>query len=184
MTKVGRRTFIKDAPAARTALWVMLAAPFTVQASFASECSGLRPDAKIAWEAALKQSDAGHAQWATGDASAIKKMWADTDDVTIFGGLGAYERGWKQVAARLDWSATQFSPPASGNTNWTKEIVSVHICNDISVATQIEQFTARMEPAKDERRRFVRVTLVWRNGLDGWKIVHRHGDALQPKHAP
>src|SRR5438067_40171 len=94
-----RRTFIKNAPAARTALWVMLAAPFTVQASFASECSGLRPDAKIAWETALKQSDVGHAQWATGDASAIKKMWADTDDVTIFGGLGAYERGWSQVAA-------------------------------------------------------------------------------------
>ena len=162
----------------------ILAASLMVEASLASECAGLRPEAKAAWEAALKQSDAGHAQWATGDASAIKKLWANTDDVSIFGGLGAYERGWDQVGARLDWSATQFSAPASGNTDWKKEIVTAHVCNDISIATQIEQFTARMEPAKDERRRFVRVTLVWRNGPDGWKIVHRHGDALQPRHVP
>ena len=162
----------------------IFAASLMVQTSSASECPGLRPEARIAWEAALKQSDAGHAQWATGDASVIKKMWANTDDVTIFGGLGAYERGWDQVGARLDWSATQFSAPVSGNTDWQKEIVSVHVCNDISIATQIEQFTARMEPAKDERRRFVRVTLVWRSGPDGWKIVHRHGDALQPRHVP
>jgi hypothetical protein len=54
-------------------LGVILAAPLTVQASLASECVGLRPETKSAWEAALKQSDEGHALWATGDASAIKK---------------------------------------------------------------------------------------------------------------
>ena len=150
MTKIGSRTFIKNAA---TALGVMLAVPLMVQATFASECAELRPEAKIAWEAALKLSDAGHARWATGDASAIKTLWANMDEVTIFGGLGAYERGWDQVGRDLIGPLPN-PPPTSGNTNWQKELISVHICNDISIATQIEQFTARMEPAKEERRRF------------------------------
>ncbi len=157
--------------------------PFA-QASFASECAGLRPETKSAWEAALKQSDEGHALWATGDASAIKKMWAKTDDVTIFGGLGAYERGWNEVGPRLDWSASQFSSPTSGKTDWQRELISVHECDQISIATQIERFTARFGPANEERRREVRVTLIWRKDLEGWRIVHRHGDPVTPKSAP
>ena len=37
----------------------------------------------------------------------------------------------------------------------------MHVCDAISVVTQIERFTARSGPAKDERRVEVRVTLIY-----------------------
>lgn len=171
----------------KTALLIgaTLAGALTTQASaqpsdqiVGSQCPGLRPESRGAFEAALKQSDEAQAQWARGDTTAIKKMWAKTDDVTLFGGLGGFFRGWDQVGQRLDWAATQFSPPASGDTAWQRELISVHVCDAISVVTQIERFTARSGPAKDERRVEVRVTLILRNDQDGWRIIHRHGDPL------
>ena len=36
----------------------------------------------------------------------FKALWSHADDVVILGAFGGYERGWKQVSARLDWAAT------------------------------------------------------------------------------
>lgn len=36
-----------------------------------------------------------------GDAGPYKSLWSHRDDVTIFGGWGAYEQGWAAVAPRL-----------------------------------------------------------------------------------
>jgi ketosteroid isomerase-like protein len=152
--------------------------------SFASECPGLSPENKIIWEAALKRADEAQAIFVRGDPAPIKSMWAKTDDVTLFVAFGGYERGWDQVGPRLDWGARQFSPPASDSTGWRREHVSVQICDGVSTTVQIERFTARAGPAKQERQFEVRATLIWRKDADGWRIVHRHGDALTPRAAP
>jgi hypothetical protein len=128
--------------------------------SFASECPGLSPENKIVWEAALKRADEAQAIFVTGDPAPIKSMWAKTDDVTLFVAFGGYERGWDQVGPRLDWGASQFSPPASDNTGWRREHVSVQICEGVGTTVQIERFTARAGPAKQERQFEVRATLI------------------------
>ena len=43
-----------------------------------------------------------------GDPEPYKAGWSHADDVSIFGGWGAYERGWDAVAARLDWAASRY----------------------------------------------------------------------------
>jgi hypothetical protein len=44
-----------------------------------------------------------------GDAEPYKSLWSHADDVTIFGGWGAYEQGWTAVEPRLEWAASRFS---------------------------------------------------------------------------
>src|SRR4051812_4971076 len=42
-----------------------------------------------------------------GDAVPYAALWSRADDVMIFGGFGAYERGWAEVGLRLDWAASR-----------------------------------------------------------------------------
>jgi hypothetical protein len=48
-------------------------------------------------------------RFAQGDAEPYKSLWSRTDDVTIFGGWGAYEQGWAAVEPRLEWAASRYS---------------------------------------------------------------------------
>jgi hypothetical protein len=49
-----------------------------------------------------------------GDAEPYKSCWSRASTVSIFGGWGAYERGWDQVGPRLEWAAARF---VSGRIN-------------------------------------------------------------------
>ena len=48
-------------------------------------------------------------RFAQGDAEPYKSLWSRADDVTIFGGWGAYEQGWAAVEPRLEWAASRYS---------------------------------------------------------------------------
>ena len=52
----------------------------------------------------------------SGDPEPAKNFWSKADDVTIFGGWGAYELGWAQVGPRLEWAATRFA--CGFRSNW------------------------------------------------------------------
>jgi hypothetical protein len=45
----------------------------------------------------------------SGDPEPLKNRWAQAEDVSIFGGWGAYELGWEQVGPRLEWAAARFA---------------------------------------------------------------------------
>jgi hypothetical protein len=47
-------------------------------------------------------------QFANGDSEPYKACWSQAADVTIYGGWGAYERGWVQVEPRLEWAAARW----------------------------------------------------------------------------
>ena len=166
-------------------LGAIVSATTSIEKSVAAECPGLRLETKSTWEAALKQHDEAQAAFVRGDATAIKQMWSRTDDVTLFGaGAGgdvSWQRGWAQVGPRLDWAASQFSPPISDATQWERESITVNVCEGLASTVHIERFRARRGSAKEERRLEVRVTLIWRQEPLGWRIVHRHGDPLTPR---
>ncbi len=58
------------------------------------------------WDEFCGQRHGTIERFVNGDAGPYKQLWSHTDDVTIFGGWGAYEQGWDAVSRRLDWAAS------------------------------------------------------------------------------
>ena len=59
------------------------------------------------WDGFTKQLLDALRRFVQGDARPYKSQWSHRDDVTIFGGWGAYEQGWATVEPRLDWAASR-----------------------------------------------------------------------------
>ena len=60
------------------------------------------------WDEFTKQLVDALRRFVQGDAEPYKSLWSRADDVTIFGGWGAYEQGWVAVEPRLEWAASRY----------------------------------------------------------------------------
>jgi ketosteroid isomerase-like protein len=100
-------------------------------------------------------------------------LWCQADDVTIFGGWGAYEQGWVAVSRRLDWAASRF-----GQRNVDIDNLAAGSNGDLAYSIDIERNVALVDgPERPETA--LRVTHICRRAGDGWwQIVHRHADRL------
>ena len=56
------------------------------------------------WEEAQLQGAIANRNLLQGDSTDLKNLYSHSDDVTVFGGFGGNERGWKEVGPRLDWA--------------------------------------------------------------------------------
>jgi len=61
------------------------------------------------WDEFTKQLLEALRRFVQGNAEPYKSLWSRADDVTIFGGWGAYEQGWAAVEPRLEWAASRYS---------------------------------------------------------------------------
>jgi ketosteroid isomerase-like protein len=115
-----------------------------------------------------------------GDPAPMKAHWAQREDVTIFGGWGAYEVGWDQVGPRLDWAGARFD--AGG---WTRqEVMASGSSGDLGYTVSLERGEARLAGRDEAAPMLLRVTHVYRRVDGDWKLVHRHADAVVDKTPP
>lgn len=114
-----------------------------------------------------------------GDAEPYRNLWSHRDDVTIFGGWGAYEQGWAAVEPRLDWAASRYSEGWLDRENLLKGVGP-----DIAYSVDIERIGGRFDNAPEVREAPLRVTHVFRREEGRWRIVHRHADFLRPRQEP
>ena len=107
-----------------------------------------------------------------GDAGPRFEMWSHTDPVTVYG--AAYSPiGWAEVAPMFETLAASFSDCRS--CEW--EVVAADVGHDFAYLLAIERTTASVrgsEPAPY----MLRSTTIFRREDGGWKIVHRHADAI------
>ena len=131
-----------------------------------------------------------------GDAAPFAALWSRGDDVTIFGGFGAYERGWAEVGPRLDWAASRLG----GGDRLTVQRLAGHASPDTT--SQYELLTAGSSyellaagsggdlgyaVSLDRMREgagVLRVTHLFRREDGAWRIIHRHADPIAAKTAP
>jgi ketosteroid isomerase-like protein len=88
------------------------------------------------------------------------------------------ERGWENVAARLDWASSKYSDGIRSRTE-----ISGAVTSDFAYIVQTEvirSLAGRTEQSKQE----LRVTMMFRREPDGWRIVHRHADSLISSQSP
>jgi ketosteroid isomerase-like protein len=121
----------------------------------------------------LDKIDAAQEAFAHGRPDAFKALWLASDDVTLSGGHGGMvERGFRAVAARLDWASSTYREGVRSNA-----IVAGHVDGDFAYLVRNEVIEARIGGRPERERQELRVTMVFRRGGDGWRIVHRHADS-------
>ena len=131
------------------------------------------------WDDAMALAKKANLEVLRGNPEPIKRLYSHRDDVTVLGGFGGFERGWKEVGPRLDWAASQFS-----DGTYEQEDVSTIVGSDLAMTVTIERYSVRIAGAKEVIAQELRVTQVFRREADGWKLVHRHGDPLVNKKSP
>ncbi len=128
---------------------------------------------------AFEQVVAATQQFYAGDSAPFKALWSRGDDVTIFGGWGAYERGWEQVDKRLDWAASRFREGRG-----TVEPLGMSESGDLAYAVYLEKSEVQVEGQEARQPMVLRVTHIYRREDGVWKIIHRHADAVAQKVEP
>ena len=129
--------------------------------------------------AAIARLHAAMAKVANGDTSAIKALYAHSDDATSFYGWGGYEKGWEAVARRWDWAGQQFR---GGTVSYQR--VSAVATGELAYTTDIETFNAHMHGVEQPVAWSNRVTHIFRLERGEWRLVHRHANRLEARFEP
>ena len=114
-----------------------------------------------------------------GDATPYTALWSEAEDVTLFGAWGPIEQGHQQLADTFTWVADRFGP--EGET--VQDLRAIHQSGDLAVTVGFERGPARVD-GRPPIEMVIRVTHVYRQEADGWRLVHRHADfpTTDPRH--
>jgi ketosteroid isomerase-like protein len=134
--------------------------------------------AETSWEAAMTRLAAAQRDFANGDAAGLKGLYSHREDVTVYGGFGGCERGWSEVAPRLDWAASHFS----GGT-YNQQDLSATVGTDVACLVSLERWSYTDPRNRVDTLLELRVTQVFRREEGEWRLVHRHADPLMQKRA-
>src|SRR5262252_9723841 len=107
--------------------------------------------------ATIARLHAAMGEVANGDTSAIKALYAHSDDATSFYGWGGYEKGFDAVSRRWDWAGLQFK----GGTVSYRNVTTVATA-ELAYTTDIETFHVRMDGLDAPVRWSNRVTHIFR----------------------
>ena len=123
------------------------------------------------WRRAIERLEAAMNTLMSGDASAIKALYSNRDDVTAFFGWGGYEKGWADVSRRWDWAAQQFQ----GGGPVRYEHLTAVTAPGLAVTTHIESTRVRLAGTEQATEWSNRVTHVFRLEAEsgGWSIATR-----------
>lgn len=141
---------------------------------FRSQAINRGIDMPQSWEQARAQCQAALGELVEGRSEPFKALWSHADDVTIMGAFGGFERGWDNVAQRLDWA----SAGIDGSERRVENLLTV-VGEDLACTVDLEH----MERTRDGRtyHRVLRCTQVYRLEGETWKVIVRHADELPEK---
>jgi ketosteroid isomerase-like protein len=119
---------------------------------------------------ALEQVEAALAAMGSGDPEPYAKLWAKSEDVTLFGAWGPIEKGYEQLAETFRWVGSRFK-----GGRLVPENTVVFASGDLAYTVGFE----RGEVAVDDgptRPMTIRITHIYRRIDGAWRLVHRHAD--------
>ena len=131
------------------------------------------------WSAFIQKIETAEEEFVQGRPVAFQALWSRADDVTLCGGFGGVEGGWKNVTDRLSWVSKKYS----AGTRSRKEI-SRMVAGDFAYLVQKEVIHSRLGSQVELSTLELRATMVFRREADGWRIVHRHADSQMATKPP
>ncbi len=131
------------------------------------------------WTAFVAELETAEEEFVKGQPAAFQALWSRADDVTLCGGFGGVERGWKNVTDRLSWVSKKYSDGTR-----TREEISRMVGADLAYLVQREVIHSRLGSQVELSTLELRATMVFRREADGWRIVHRHADSQMATRPP
>jgi ketosteroid isomerase-like protein len=101
------------------------------------------------------------------------ELWSRAEDASIMAAIGGYQVGFEQVSELL----TAASKTQSFET-WSAENLVTAVADDLAITVELEHYGRHTDGEKEEMT--LRATQVYRREGGEWKVLHRHGDILQP----
>jgi ketosteroid isomerase-like protein len=108
-----------------------------------------------------------------GDCAPRIAMWSRAEPLTLFG-AAVSARGWAEIGPTFEWLGKTFS----NCTSYENEIIAAEASGDLAYTVALEHTTASIN-GEPPHPYVLRVTTVFRREAEVWKVVHRHGDALE-----
>jgi len=131
------------------------------------------------WMGFIAKLEAAEEEFIQGRPAAFQALWSHADCVTLCGGFGGVERGWQNVAARLNWVSAKYSDGTR-----TREEISRMVGAHFAYLVQTEVVNSHVGSQSEPSTQKLRATMVFRREADGWRIVHRHADLQIGTQAP
>jgi ketosteroid isomerase-like protein len=122
------------------------------------------------FQEALDGVAAALASMGSGDPQPYIDLWAERDDVTLFGAWGPIEKGHRQLTETFRWVGSRFKAGAL-----VPEQVVSHISGDLAYTVGFERGEVTVDGGA-KRPMTIRVTHIYRRIEGEWKLVHRHAD--------
>ena len=127
------------------------------------------------FELFLRRFEDANTAFVNGDPSLWMPLVSHSEQTSIFGGFGGHEVGWPQIGPRYEWASAQFS---RSDAKLEVEYLEKHVGGDTAYTVTIERCTVKYVDQPGEHPHLLRVTMIFRQEDDDWKIVHRHADPL------
>lgn len=123
---------------------------------------------------ALAAVDESLREYLAGNPAPQMALWSQREDVSLCNPLGPPTRGFENVVA----AASAPSRMMSGGTFHGAEEVSRYISDDLGYVVRIERGATHLNASPQALPYELRVTLIFRREVDGWKVTHRHADSI------
>jgi len=106
-----------------------------------------------------------------GNAEPTLELWSQREDVVLCNPLQPFAHGTAEVAGTTKAAVSNF---AGGELN--SETVEKYVTPDLACIVEIERFKGTI--AGKEGSGALRVTTIFRREDVGWRVCHRHADAI------
>ena len=128
----------------------------------------------MGFEDAIEEYHAAAAEFIRGDPERYERLFSHRDDVTLANPFGPPARGWENVRATMDRAAALY---ADGRIVGFENVATL-VTSDLAYIVEIERFEAKVGGTDELASLALRTMSVLRPEEAGWKVVHRHADAI------
>ena len=124
------------------------------------------------FDQAIAESHAATDGVLKGNPDGFKALYSRREDITLGNPFGGFARGWDQVVEQLDRASSYYRDGEATGF----ESVARAVGSELAYTVELERAKAKVADSSDVREFAVRVTSIYRNEEDGWRLIHRHAD--------
>ena len=128
----------------------------------------------------VEQNHAAVDAFVRGNSKPLEQLYSRRDDVTLGNPFGPFVRGFEEVAKTMERAASYYQDGKAIDF----DVVAKEVTPDLAFTVEVERVSSKIGGSEDETLVSLRVTSIFRNEDDEWKLLHRHADPITTPRAP
>lgn len=124
------------------------------------------------FDQAIAESHAATDGVLKGNPDGFEALYSRSEDITLGNPFGGFARGWDQVVEQLERASSYYRDGEATGF----ESVARAVGSELAYTVELERAKAKVADSSEVREFAVRVTSIYRNEEDGWRLIHRHAD--------